>query len=105
MLYARKKSLREGASVAFMSMAVVLGAASDVSADAYEYIKTAGYDPEIMSMDSCSSMASSGASFETGALSLRTESTALDARVRTWRESAGKALKSTKFRPLRIILK
>ncbi len=78
---------------------------SAVSAYAYQYIVTEGYDPVLYSTNTCSRKVSAGLAIDTGTLSLRACPSMLDARFRTWRESDGKALKSTKFKSLRIIWK
>ena len=62
-------------------------------------ITTPGYDLALYSTNTCSVAASAGASLTTGTLSLPAAMpSSLEARFRTWLESLGTALKSTKFR-------
>ena len=69
------------------------------SADDYQFIVTPGYDPVVESTNTCSIVASTASSLTTGALSLpAAETSSLEARFRTWLESLGTRLKSTKFR-------
>ena len=69
----------------------------------YQYIKTPGYDPAIYSASNSSAVASSSTSLTTGTQSLpAAEPSSLEARFRTWLESIGTALKSTKFRSIVI---
>ena len=69
------------------------------SADDYQYIITPGYDPVVYSTNDCSIVSSTVSSLMTGTLSLPTaEPSSIEARFRTWLESLGTRLKSTKFR-------
>lgn len=69
------------------------------SADTYQFIITPGYDPVVASTNTCSVVASSASSLDTGTSSLpAAEPSSIEARFRTWLESLGTRLKSTKFR-------
>ena len=65
----------------------------------YQYIITPGYDPDAASLVDTSSVSSPAVAFVSGTLSTpAAEAVSLEARFRTWLESLGIALKSTKFR-------
>ena len=65
----------------------------------YQFIITPGYDPAVYSTNTCSIVSSTASPLTTGTLSLpAAEPSSLEARFRTWLESLGTALKSTKFR-------
>ena len=85
-----------------LAMATVL--VSAVLADEpYQFIITPGYDPAVYSTNTCSIVSSTATSLTTGTLSLpAAEPSSLEARFRTWLESLGTALKSTKFRHFKI---
>ena len=86
--------------LAVVAMAFATAAFAD---EPYQYIKTPGYDPAIYSASNSSAVASSSTSLTTGTLSLpAAEPSSLEARFRTWLESVGTALKSTKFRSIVI---
>ncbi len=80
--------------------AVVMAFATAAFADEpYQYIKTPGYDPFVYSTNTCSIEASSASSLATGTHALpAAEPSGFEARFRTWFESLGTRLKSTKFR-------
>ena len=88
----------------YIRLIMVMASTSAAFADEpYEYIKTPGYDPAIYSASNSSAFASSSTSLTTGTLSLpAAESSSLETRFRTWLESVGTALKSTKFRSIVI---
>ena len=68
------------------------------SADDYQFIVTPGYDPAVASTNTCSIVASTASSLTTGALSRpAAEPSSLEARFRTWLESLGTNVDSTKF--------
>ena len=69
-----------------------------VLSDTYQFIITPGYDPAVYSTNDCSIVSSTSSSLTTGTLSLPAEPSSLEARFRTWLESLGTRLKSTKFR-------
>ena len=81
-----------------LMMIGIVAMASTAWADTYQYIRTPGYDPVLYSTNTCSVMASTASPLTTGTLSLPAEPSGLEARFRTWLESLGTRLKSTKFR-------
>ena len=82
-----------------ISAAAMLLASLAVLADTYQFIITPGYDPVVASTNACSIVASSASSLATGTSSLpAAETSSIEARFRTWLESLGTRLKSTKFR-------
>lgn len=92
----------------FVKIGVLVAMASlSLRADEpYQYIVTPGYDPAAASLVDSSSASSSAVGFTTGVLSApAAEAVSLEARFRTWLESLGIALKSTRFRGLFMKIK
>ena len=72
----------------------------------YQYIVSSGYDPAAASLVDSSSASSSAVGFSTGARTTPTaEAISLEARFRTWLESLGISLKSSRFRGLFMNIK
>ena len=81
--------------------AAICAAMATLSANAddpYQYILTPGYDSAAASLVDSSSASSEVTGFSTGTVAARTAAVSLEARFRTWLESLGTALKSTRFR-------
>ena len=87
------------AAALYAAMAA-LSASAD---DPYQYILTPGYDSAAASLVDSSSASSSATSFSTGTVAARTAATPLEARYRTWLESDGTTVYSTKFKGCKII--
>ena len=84
------------------AMALASAAFAD---DPVPFIKTPGYDPAFYSTNTCSIVASAASSLKTGTLSLPAATpSAVEARYRTWLESPGTRLRSTKFRQTLIAI-
>ena len=80
--------------------AVALSAATPVRADGYQFI-ISGYP----AADSCHSDVSSGTSLVVGMLASTSASAALEARICTYDDSLGTALRSDEYRAMMIIVR
>ena len=84
-------------------MAIVCTLTNLADEEDYQFIISNGYDPIFESTNNCSVKASDARSFTTGTLSFQLAVPfTLEARFRTWFESVGRALNTTKYRHFSI---
>ena len=85
------------------AICAAMAALSARADDPYQYILTPDYDSAAASLADSSSASSSATSLSTGTVATRTAATSLEARYRTWLESDGTTVYSTKFKGCKIL--